>query len=39
MLNYDKNKNILYAYQNELARPKLIPDDKPSVVYDSFQRY
>lgn len=39
MLNYDKNKNILYAYRNELARPKLIPDRKASVVYDSFKRY
>ena len=39
MLEYNKDKNILYAYQNELARPKLIPDNKPNVVYDSYQKF
>lgn len=39
MLNYDKSKNILYAYKNELARPNLVLDNQRSVIYDSFRKY
>ncbi len=39
MLEWDDKKKILYAYQNELARPKLIPELKENVVYESFRRY
>ena len=39
MLEFDKNKNILYAYQNEAARPPLILEEQKSPVYESYQEY
>ena len=39
MLKYDAKKNIYYAFQNEQARPSLIPDLSHNVVYQSFNEY
>lgn len=39
MLQYDAQKNIMYAFQNQQARPSLIPDFDDNVVYKSFQEY
>ena len=39
MLRYDKDKNILYGYKSEIARPPLEVPQKDSVVYKSFLRY
>ena len=39
MLHYDAKKNIMYAFQNEQARPSLVPDMSKNVVFKSFNEY
>ena len=39
MLEYNRQKNILYAYQNKLARPNLDVEDDNNVVFRSFRNY
>lgn len=39
MLEYNRHKNILYAYQNSLARPKLEVESDNNVAYRSFNKY
>lgn len=39
MLQYDKKKNILYAYKCDAARPPLIPNTSRNVALESFNEY
>lgn len=39
MLEYSDKKNILYAFKNEVARPKIEIDNSNNVVYQSFKKY
>lgn len=39
MLEYNRKKNVLYAYRNEQARPSLIPDTSRNAVVESFNEY
>lgn len=39
MLEYNKDKNILYAYVHPLARPNLQPEKLGRNIYESFLKY
>lgn len=39
MLQWDSKKKIMYAFQNQQARPSLIPDLTDNVAYQSFMEY